>query len=91
MAGLRKTAWVDTSKLRELDSSAAEGLEQAASAVLAAAPPAASRSQRADGFQHAISITRGTEKKSFTVCDPVASGALEQLLKLIAPLAKLAD
>jgi len=91
MAGLKKTARVDTSKLRESDPSGAENFEHAAAAVLAAPPPAASRTQRADGYQHAVSITQGTEKKSFTVWDPVTNDALAQLLKLLAPLAKLAD
>ena len=91
LAGLRKTASVDTGKLRESDASAAENFEQVASVVLAAPPPASSRTQRVDGFQHAISIIQGVEKRSFTAWDPVTSASLEQLLKLLAPLAKLAD
>jgi hypothetical protein len=91
MAGLRKTASVDTRKLRDSDPSAADNFEQVASAVLAAPPPAGSRTQRADGFQHAISITQGAEKRSFTTWDPVTGASLEQLLKLLAPLTKLAD
>jgi len=91
MAGLKKKASVDTRKLRESDPSAADNFEQAASAALAAAPPAASRTQRADGYQHAITLTQGTEKKSFTVWDPVSNDALAELLKLLSPLAQLAD
>ena len=89
VAGLRKTASVDTRALRESDPSAAEHFEQLASAVLAAPPPAAPPAARADGFQHVITVTQGAEKRAFTAWDPVSAESLEQLLKLLAPLAKL--
>ncbi len=90
IAGLRKTASVDTVALRASDPAAAEHFEQVASALLAEPTPARPQAPRADGFQHALVITRGTEKKSFTACDPTSGESLERLLKLIAPLAKLA-